>query len=137
MNSKTLIIFGLLISLFNCNPARHEIPITTSSDEARELFVKGRDMWECREQDKANEFLRKAVELDPDFALAYVYYEMPAWAFKAGQLMDKVTPGEKLFIKGGLAYVSGDFQQAEIHYDSLVQMYPKDKHCICQEGIHI
>jgi len=110
------------------------MPITTSSDEALALFIEARHLWECREQEKANALLEEALEIDPDFALAYMYYRIPSSFIKAKQLIHNVTQGEKLFIKAGLAYVDGDFSTCGHLYDSLVQLYPKDQHCWLSAG---
>ena len=52
--------------------AADKIPITTSSAEARQLYVKGRDLAEKLRATDARRFYEQAVEKDKNFALAYV-----------------------------------------------------------------
>src|SRR5690349_6998963 len=49
-----------------------KIPITTSSDEAKQAYLKGRDLAEKLRATDAHAQYQKAVELDPNFALAWV-----------------------------------------------------------------
>ena len=49
-----------------------KIPITTSSDEARTLYVQGRDLAEKLRATDARKFYEQAVAKDPNFALAYL-----------------------------------------------------------------
>ncbi|HEU4464832.1 MAG TPA: hypothetical protein VFS53_07300, partial [Gemmatimonadota bacterium] len=49
-----------------------EIPITTASAEARELFIEGRRLAESLRALDARPVLQQAVEKDPTFASAYL-----------------------------------------------------------------
>src|SRR4029077_14179404 len=49
-----------------------KIPITTSSNDARELYLKGRDLQETLRATDARNLYEQAVAKDPNFALAYV-----------------------------------------------------------------
>ena len=49
-----------------------EIPVTTASDEARELFLEGRTMSENLRALDARPLLEEAVAKDPSFAYAYL-----------------------------------------------------------------
>ena len=49
-----------------------KIPITTSSAEARDLYLKGRDLAEKLRATDARRFYEQAVEKDKNFALGYV-----------------------------------------------------------------
>lgn len=50
-----------------------EIPITTTSDEARELFVQARDAMERGYGEKARDMIDKAIALDSAFAFGHFY----------------------------------------------------------------
>src|SRR5262245_16032954 len=52
--------------------APKEVAITTSSDEARQLYLKGRDRVEKLKVTDGNAFFRSALEKDPGFALAWL-----------------------------------------------------------------
>ncbi len=83
--------------------------ITTSSLEALKIFVLGREQIVNGKQFEAIPFYRKALEIDPDFALAYtelavVYRNTDQWKLaaemtaKAYELRDSVSETEKLRI---------------------------------------
>jgi len=83
--------------------------ITTSSLEALKIFVLGREQIVNGRQFEAIPFYKKALELDPEFALAYtelavVYRNTDQWKLaaemteKAFKLRDAVSESEKLRI---------------------------------------
>lgn len=83
--------------------------ITTSSLEALKIFVLGREQIVNGRQFEAIPFYKKALELDPDFALAYtelavVYRNTDQWKLaaemtkKAYELREAVSESEKLRI---------------------------------------
>ncbi|HEX6124959.1 MAG TPA: protein kinase [Pyrinomonadaceae bacterium] len=83
--------------------------ITTSSLEALKIFVLGREQIVNGRQFEAIPFYKKALELDPEFALAYtelavVYRNTDQWKLagemtkKAYELRDAVSESEKLRI---------------------------------------
>jgi len=49
-----------------------KVSITTSSDEARQLYLKGRDLSEKLRATVARKFYEQAIAKDKNFALAYV-----------------------------------------------------------------
>ena len=50
-----------------------EISVTTVSEEAREAFIIGRQKKENIQWEAAEMLFNRAIELDPEFALAYLY----------------------------------------------------------------
>ena len=50
-----------------------EIPVTTSSEDARTYFLQARDALEMTRSTDAEALLDQAIEQDPKFALAYLY----------------------------------------------------------------
>jgi eukaryotic-like serine/threonine-protein kinase len=95
--------------------------ITTSSLEALKIFVLGREQIVNGKQIEAIPFYKKAIELDPKFALAYtelavVYRNMDQWkaasemSAKAYELRDSVSETEKLRI----TYYYHNFVQGEM-----------------------
>ncbi|MBK7632745.1 MAG: hypothetical protein IPJ23_19075 [Ignavibacteriales bacterium] len=74
----TLFISFCIVSLFfiGCvkdEPISKEITITTNSDDALKLFIEGRDMSEKLKFPQAAVMFDKAIALDKDFAMAYLY----------------------------------------------------------------
>ncbi|MFH1372606.1 MAG: tetratricopeptide repeat protein [bacterium] len=113
-----------------------KIPVTTSSGEAREYFLQGRDLSERVRNQESREFFEKAVAADPDFALAHLYLcqvQPNARAFfesleAARAAVDKVSEGERLMIAGLEAgYLEADPAKQQTLYQQLVDAYPGDE----------
>ena len=66
-----LCVGGALV-LAHTQESAGKIPITTSSTEARDLYLKGRDLAEKLRATDARRFYEQAVEKDKNFALGYV-----------------------------------------------------------------
>ena len=69
-----------LLPVVGCSaPAEqaHKIPLTTSSSEALDLFLQGRDLAEKVRLPEALPYFQKAVEQDPDFAMAHLTWRSP------------------------------------------------------------
>lgn len=114
------------------------IPITTSSEQALQDFLKARDLFEKIRYQDAGEYLERAVKQDSNFALAYVYLsftelnvtERYALLEKAKSLSDDVSKGERLCI---LAYEAGAFgysKKQEGYFQELVEAYPNDERAL-------
>ena len=88
--------------------AADKIPITTSSAEARQLYIKGRDLAEKLRATDARRFYEQAVEKDKNFALAYVGLANTSGTTKefidavtrATSLASGVSEGERHIIGG-------------------------------------
>ena len=127
----------MLFTLFSCTTPLpdKEMSITSSSDEAVELFLEGRDYWETLQNDKAAEMFDKAIEIDPDFAMAYFYRATSGGGGdvyrsnlnKAISLMDQVSDGEQVFLKIFMYERDGNGEAMNLHADSLLAMFPEDK----------
>jgi len=86
--------------------AADQIPVTSSSDEARQLYLKGRDLSEKLRATDARALYQQAVAKDPGFALAQVGLANSAGTAKeffdavgrATALADKASEPEKLVI---------------------------------------
>lgn len=72
---KPLFTAVALILIFAGNQCAKtsEIPVTTSSKEARTLFFEAREPGENLHLDRAIPLLSEDLEEDPEFALAYLY----------------------------------------------------------------
>ncbi len=69
------------LSLLQCSlPAdkAEKIPITTSSSEALDLFLQGRDLAEKIRFQEALRYFQEAVEEDPNFAMAHLNLAFPS-----------------------------------------------------------
>ncbi len=113
--------------------------ITTSSLEALKAFSMGREaglVWGRR--DEMLSLTKRAVELDPNFALAwnrlmniYVAQGEREQAIEAAQkamvLSERVSEREKLAITGDYYFfITGELEKSIEAYELLTQIYPRD-----------
>jgi tetratricopeptide (TPR) repeat protein len=133
-----LVSFALLVVLQSgCKPAKSdEVPITTKSKEARELFIEGRNLAEYYHIEKANDVFKQAVEIDPEFALGYLFLagtsaetkDFQDALAKAVSLAPNVSEGEQKIIAGFQAmYAENNDPKANQIYQELAALFPNDK----------
>jgi tetratricopeptide (TPR) repeat protein len=133
-----LISFALIIvAQTGCKPAKSdEVPITTTSSEARQLFIQGRELAEAQHPEKANELFSQAIEKDPEFALAYLFKAGTASdaklfkeaRAKAISLAPKVSEGEQKIIAAHQAYYDeNNVVKTNQIYQELAGLFPNDK----------
>jgi tetratricopeptide (TPR) repeat protein len=119
-----------------------EMPATTSSPEARELFHRALTDYENLYLERANIGWRAAVQADPNFALAYVFIAYnstdPAEAQiareKAKLLAPKASPGERLLIQWITSVKENNFIAGISAMNDMLEMFPKDKHLAYMAG---
>src|SRR5579871_6421 len=113
-----------------------EMPITTASAKARELYVKGMEDYENLYLERCNEDWREAVKEDPNLAVAWAWIafnsgnpeEVSAARAKAKDLAPKITPGEQLMVAWISKVQEGDFIGGITAMNDMLEMYPRDKH---------
>ncbi|MFB0565863.1 MAG: tetratricopeptide repeat protein, partial [Candidatus Aminicenantaceae bacterium] len=127
---------GMGISLQKIEATKLNISeFTTTSIEAYKYFLKGREEYEKLYYDEARQSLEKAVILDPEFAVAYLYLARSARGKareeayeKAKMHSEKATEKERLYIEA--AYATAVERDPEKRFRILKQMakeYPKEK----------
>src|SRR4051812_35084710 len=97
-------------------PAADKIPITTSSADARALYLEGRDLAEKLRATDARRLYEQAVAKDPNFALGYLALANTSGTTKefidgttrAAALAGQVSEGERHLILGLEAAMKGD-----------------------------
>ena len=132
--------------LCTCGPQKPstDIPITTASEDARTVFLDGRDKLENSELEKAAVLFDQAIQKDPQFALAYLYRAQSGGGYavaqenrdKAVALIGTVTPGEQLVIKYMVARANAQTAQAKLYLDSLLVAFPMDKRIQMMAGLY-
>lgn len=133
--SRALVVI-LLPVMFACQSrAPEEIPITTSSPEARKLFIKGLELYENLREEEAREYFQQALQQDMDFALCHFYLaDMATSAVDfqthlkmAVALAKDVSEGERLLIESLRALAENNPEKAIELRTRLVELYPQDK----------
>ncbi|MFY9530819.1 MAG: serine/threonine-protein kinase [Candidatus Acidiferrales bacterium] len=111
---------------------------TTSSLEALKAWSLSSTSSGTRTSGEAIPLLKRAIELDPNFALAYAWLAGDYLNLgernlaientkKAYELRDRLSESEKLTIESQYYYiVTGDLEQAREAYEVLAQSYPRD-----------
>ncbi len=117
---------------------RHVGEITTSSPEALKYFSEGSQHYRKGENREAVDLLEKAVEIDPEFAMAYrnlagaysnLGYPTKWREFnqKALELIDRVSDRERYRIQGDFFRRSEKtYDQAFDAFKKLLELYPDD-----------
>jgi len=115
--------------------APDKIPITTSSEEARRLYLEGRDLSEKLRFTDSRKLFELAAAKDKTFALAQLGLANTAGTAKdffgalnrAVALAGKVSEPERLMILGLEAGAKGEVARQRESYTKLTQAYPKDE----------
>jgi tetratricopeptide (TPR) repeat protein len=112
------------------------MPITTSSPQARALFLKGMHDYENLYLERCNNDWRAAVKADPNLAVAWAWIafnssnpkEISEARNYAKFFAPKGTPGEQLMISWIAKVQEGDFIGGISAMNDMLEMFPKDKH---------
>ncbi len=138
---KQLIVGGIFILLNLYMPLlsfanvihKGEIPVTSSSSDALQLYLQGREAFEMGRISDANLFIDKAIQKDPVFASAYLLKALASnsgedWKKNIG-LADKnsnhVSDAEKILIQMEMASLKEDNSMRFELAKKLVAMYPE------------
>jgi serine/threonine protein kinase/Flp pilus assembly protein TadD len=117
-----------------------DFDVTTSSLEALKAYAQATIQYREKGDAAAIPLLKRAIELDPNFARAYVTLAVrygnssqsalaSANMRKAYELKDRVSEREKLFIMAIYHLtVTGDLQKSDEVYEVWAQTYPRDAH---------
>jgi tetratricopeptide (TPR) repeat protein len=119
-----------------------KIPVTTKSPEAKQLYLKGRDLAEKLRATDARALFEQAAARDPGFALAQVGLASSAGTAKqffdavarASALADKASEPEKLLICALDAGAKGEPSRQKGCLDRLVAACPDDERAHNQMG---
>jgi tetratricopeptide (TPR) repeat protein len=113
--------------------------ITTSSLEALNYYVQGKRYYNERKFEESIEQMTKAVEIDPEFAMAYKqlalsyrYWGNRKAALKYGgkalELVDRVSERERYLIEGSYYnIIEQAYKKAKKAYLELLNVYPDDE----------
>ncbi|MDH4272949.1 MAG: protein kinase, partial [Candidatus Aminicenantes bacterium] len=120
--------------------------LTTSSMEAYQYFLKAQELFGKLYYDEAKKNFEKAVELDPEFAMAYVGLAYSASGLgnsrerdqayeRANALSGKTSEKERLYIEANYAgVIEKDKAKQLATLRELIRKYPKEKFAYYQLG---
>jgi len=112
--------------------------ITTSSPEAYKYYVEGRKYFLKGEERQSIALMEKAVEIDPEFAMAYrslamgyhnlgLLSERKKYMQKALESTDRISDRERYRIQGDFYFSSEKTYDKSIEaYNKLLELYPED-----------
>lgn len=111
------------------------VTLTTSSDEARQLYLEGRTLSENLRAHDGRKKYEQAVVKDPKFAMAHYQLALNSATAKdffdhlkqAVALADQVSDGERLMILAAEAGGNADAAKALEYQQQLVAKYPNDE----------
>jgi tetratricopeptide (TPR) repeat protein len=118
------------------------MPLTTTSAEARRLFLEGRGYRENWRMPEALQAWRQAAQKDPNFALAHLYVsfyspdpkEEAAARAEARRLAPHASRGEQLLVEWFAGAKEGSYVSAIAAMNDVVELYPRDKWLLFQAG---
>jgi serine/threonine protein kinase/Tfp pilus assembly protein PilF len=144
-----LIAKGKGLAALRVEKARPKIAdVTTDSLEAYNYFLRGRDDYEKFYFADAKKFLQKAVELDPTFAVAYLWLGGSCGQLgedkasneayeKAKTYAGKATEKERLYIEASYASAIEDDRDKRIRIlQEIAQKYPEEKRVHYDLAVH-
>jgi tetratricopeptide (TPR) repeat protein len=118
---------------------KFDVPVeaTTSSLEALKNYSMGFAIRQEKGEFAGIPFLKQAIELDPNFAMAYEQLAVAygnlgqgslalEYATKAYQLRERVSEREKLRISGAYFIETGQLDRATQTYETWIAEYPRD-----------
>lgn len=122
-------------SAVETNAAAGKIPITTTSEEALDLYLQGRDLSERLKAVDAQPYLQEAVQKDPGFAAGYLLLANTAQSNEdffanlelAVANMSGASEGERLQIQAVQAGVESRADDQLALLRELVAKYPDDE----------
>jgi len=112
---------------------------TTPSLEALQAYSEGQRMWSEKGDAASLPFLKRAIELDPNFARAYAALAVRYGNLnqadlairnvkKAYELRERVSEREKYYISAQYyVFATGEIEKANQQYELWVQSYPSDE----------
>jgi len=107
------------------------VPVTTKSADAKKQFEQARDLVDSERGAQAIEPLKKAIELDPDFAQAHAYLGLvtqgppgTAELDKAVTLAAKLPEAERALIEGLHASRGGDRAKMQAAFAKVSELAP-------------
>jgi aminopeptidase len=119
-----------------------ELPLTTTSQQAKTHFMAGLQLWEHMRTIEARPHIEQTIAADPNFAMAYwlksqaspTFTESDANITRALSLAGNASEGERLWIQATRAGLDGNTLKQEELLRRVVSLYPEDKRALLALG---
>lgn len=128
------ILIGAIVSSVAVGQTKGEIPATTNSAAARQSYEQGLAQLDRLESAAAGELFQKAIEADPDFALAHLFRGLAAGGGqlrthvqKAAELAGKASEAERLFIQSYQMNLNDQPEKAIETLNQVIKLQPTAK----------
>ena len=128
---QTVIGSMILLNIFSCTTSTDvPLPVTTSSEDALELYNKAWEFWGDHDGPKQSEYMKKALEIDPDFILANLYVnesdpnQRKQFRDRATQNKKDGSDAEKILVEMFIAGREGRTNDQIKLGENLVKQYP-------------
>jgi tetratricopeptide (TPR) repeat protein len=130
-----LLFFVFFVFQVRCQKQSKEVPVSSYSDEAKQLFIEARNKYEFLHREKAETLLREALKKDPLFAQAHIYRaltcaatdEIESAVEKATKNAYRASEGEQFLILALKEYYwEKNYAKAVRLYKQLRDLYPED-----------
>ena len=124
--------------------SRKVTEVTTGNLQAYQHYFNGEEYINKLKFKEAEEEFKKAVAIDPQFALAY--YRMAysiSWLSldrarepleKAAAMVEKLPEKERMALVANRSYFNGDIEQASRQLDEFLKLYPQEKEALFSRG---
>ena len=110
--------------------AKAELTFTTKVEKARTLFQQGLTKYDQVRGKEAAELFRQAIDLDPQFAMAYLFRGLAADSVpdirKAADFAGGLPEPERLFILSLKAQYDNELSKAIEHIERAIKLLPAD-----------
>lgn len=130
----TTVLMGTFLAGHSSAETRAELPITNASPVARQFFEQGLAKLNRLENAAARDLFQKAIEANPDFAMAHLFRGLAAGAGqsapyiqKALELSEKASEVEKWFIRAYHANINNQPAQAIEALMQVLRLQPNAK----------
>ena len=128
---RTVVVSTILLAIFSCTTSTDvPLPITTASGDALEMYNKAWYYWGDHDGPKQSEYMKKALEIDPDFILANLYViendpnQRKQFRDRATQNKNDGSDAERLLVEMFIAGREGRTSDQISLGESLVEKYP-------------
>ena len=117
---SSVIVLSLMLYSYGMNSSTTKIPVSTQSEEAKDLFHQAFRLNSIFKADEAKKKLIKAVEIDKDFGAAYIFLsqlgnntgsETDNYYEKALSLKEQLNDVEKCILEIRTSYRNNDTEK--------------------------